>query len=100
MKRGMEALDFSRVRLHCILTCFLFCFIGYFNGLGETALVMIQGVAGAFAVRIPVAVAMSRQPEPSLFKIGLGIPCATVLQIIICLICYRYVQKKAGRGEV
>lgn len=86
--------------IDCILTCFLFCFIGYFNGLGETALVMIQGVAGAFAVRIPVAVAMSRQPEPSLFKIGLGIPCATVLQIIICIICYRYVQKKAERGAV
>ena len=66
-----------------------------FGVIGIVLTAVIAFGAGAFAVRIPVAVAMSRKPEPSLFKIGLGIPCATVLQIIICLICYRYVQKKA-----
>ena len=33
--------------IDCLLTCFLFCFIGFYNGRGETAFVMIQGLIGA-----------------------------------------------------
>ena len=75
--------------IDCLLTCFLFCFIGFFNGLGMTRFVMIQGIIGAFLVRIPVAFLMSRQTLVSMFHIGLATPCSTLLQVALCLIWFR-----------
>lgn len=80
--------------IDCLLTCFLFCFIGFFNGIGLTRFVMIQGIIGAFFVRVPVSFLMSRLEPVSLFKIGLATPCSTVVQIILCLICMWYVNKR------
>ena len=34
----------------CLLTAFLFCFMGFFNGCARTRFVMLQGIAGAFLV--------------------------------------------------
>ncbi len=79
--------------IDCLLTCFLFCFIGFFNGLGETGFVMIQGIAAAFLIRIPVAWWMSRTTG-RLFYIGLGIPCATVIQILACFFYYSRIKSK------
>ena len=80
--------------IDCLLTCFLFCFIGFFNGLGMTRFVMIQGIVGAFLVRIPVAFLMSREVPVSMFHIGLATPCSTVLQVIMCLVCFMAANKK------
>lgn len=74
--------------IDCLLTCFLFCFIGFFNGMERTRFVMIQGIAGAFLIRIPVAFLMSRQVPVSLFHVGLATPCSTVLQITMCFIYF------------
>ena len=79
--------------IDCLLTCFLFCFIGFFNGLGETGFVMVQGIAAAFLVRIPVAWWMSRATG-RLFYIGLGVPCATVLQISACFVFYAHLRRR------
>ena len=73
--------------IDCLLTCFLFCFIGYYNGVGNTKFVMLQGICGAFLVRIPVALVMSRMTG-SLFLIGLATPCSTIIQIIMCFIVF------------
>ena len=70
--------------LDCILTSFLFCFCGYFNGCGKTLFVMVQGIVGAFLVRIPVSYFVSRIAGVSLFYIGLATPASTVVQIILC----------------
>ena len=62
----------------CLLTPFLFCFMGYYNGCEKTLFVMLQGLIGAFGVRIPVVYLVSRLEDPSLFQIGLadaGIQC-------------------------
>lgn len=80
--------------IDCLLTCFLFCFIGYFNGTGKTLFVMVQGIIGAFAIRIPVAFLMSSIQPVSLFRIGLATPCATIVQITMCLIAYRIFNRK------
>ena len=82
--------------IDCLLTCFLFCFIGYFNGLGETGFVMLQGIAAAFLIRIPVAWWMSRA-SGRLFYIGLGVPLSTVAQILACF-GYLAWLKKRERG--
>ena len=84
--------------IDCLLTCFLFCFIGFFNGLGMTRFVMVQGIVGAFLVRIPVAFAMSRQVPVSMFHVGLATPCSTLLQVILCLIWFRRAGRIYGGG--
>lgn len=80
--------------IDCLLTCFLFCFIGFFNGMERTRFVMIQGIAGAFLVRIPVAFLMSRQVHVSLFHVGLATPCSTVLQITMCFIYFAALHRR------
>ena len=86
--------------IDCLFTCFLFCFIGFFNGIGLTRFVMIQGIVGAFLVRVPVSFLMSRLEPVSLFKIGLATPCSTVVQIILCFICMWFcIIKKERRGN-
>jgi len=80
--------------IDCLLTPFLFCFIGYFNGYGRTLFVMIQGLVGAFCVRIPVAFFVSRLPGATLFHIGLATPASTIIQIILCLIMMHILKKK------
>lgn len=86
--------------IDCLLTCFLFCFIGYYNGTGKTAFVMLQGICGAFLVRIPVAFLMQNIGNGSLFLIGMSIPCSTVLQIIMCFSALAYYKKKAQTTAV
>ena len=80
--------------IDCLLTAFLFCFIGYFSGRGKTMFVMLQGIIGAFGVRVPVSFAMSRIPNVRLFYIGLATPCSTVVQIILCIVYYLRVSRK------
>ena len=79
--------------IDCLFTCFLFCFIGFYNGLGYTGFVSVQGVAAAFLVRIPVAILM-RRVLGTLFGIGLGVPVATVCQILACFVFLRHLSKK------
>jgi putative MATE family efflux protein len=81
--------------IDCVLTAILFCFIGYFNGCGKTVFVMMQGVFGAFFVRIPVVYLMSRMDGASLFHIGLGTPISSAAQIVMCIIAYCVYQKNA-----
>ncbi len=96
----LSAADYLKAyAIDCLLTCFLFCFIGFFNGLGMTRFVMLQGIVGAFLVRIPVAFLMSREVPVSMFHIGLATPCSTVLQVALCLICFRAANKN-HRGEI
>ena len=82
----LAAADYLRAyAIDCVLTSFLFCFIGYFSGLGKTTFVLIQGIAGAFLVRIPVSFFASRRADATLFQIGLATPMSTVLQILLCV---------------
>ena len=70
--------------IDCLLTSFLFCFVGFFNGCGQTLFVMAQGMVGALGVRLPVALLVSRAADSSLFHLGLAIPASTVVQICLC----------------
>ena len=83
--------------IDCLLTPFLFCFIGFYNGYGKTVLVMVQGIIGAFGIRIPVAYLMSRSATASLFHIGLATPCSTTVQIVICLAALVVLGKRLAR---
>lgn len=80
--------------IDCLLTSILFCFIGYYNGCRKTMFVMIQGIIGAFCVRVPVAYLVSRISGVTLFHIGLATPCSTVIQIILCFIMFKHLENK------
>ena len=80
--------------IDCLLTAVLFCFVGYFNGCGKTVFVMVQGVVGAFCVRIPAVYLMSQLEGASLFHIGLGTPISSVAQIILCILAYRFYKRE------
>ena len=76
------------------LTSFLFCFIGYFNGMGKTFFTMIQGLVGGIAIRIPMVFIMKNLPNTNLFLIGLSTPIATFCQILMCFAYYFMLRKK------
>ncbi len=59
-----------------------------------TRFVMLQGIAGAFLVRVPVSFFMSRQTPVSLFNIGLATPLSSTLQITLCFLCFALWRKK------
>lgn len=80
--------------IDCLLTCFLFCFVGFYNGMEYTLFVMIEGSIGALLVRVPVSYLMSKVRPVSLFKIGLAIPCSTVVQIILCFGFLFYLKRR------
>ena len=83
--------------IDCLLTAFLFCYIGYFNGTGATIFVMLQGIIGAFGVRLPVSWIVSRQAWATLFYIGLATPASTLIQITLCGVYFIYTLRKQRR---
>ena len=85
--------------IDCLLTAVLFCFVGYFNGCGRTVFVMVQGVVGAFCVRIPAVYFISRMENITLFHIGLATPLSSVVQILLCVAAYRLYRRRE-RQEV
>ncbi|MBR3874798.1 MAG: MATE family efflux transporter [Clostridia bacterium] len=88
------AADYLRAyAIDTLLTSFMFCFVGYFNGCGQTTFVMLQGFVGAFLVRIPVSFLMSRITQ-RLFLIGMATPCSTFVQILLCLWWFGRMNKR------
>lgn len=97
----LAAADYLRAyAIDTLLVSFLFCFTGYFNGCGRTTFVMLQGIIGAFCVRIPVSYLMSRQPGTSLFRVGLAIPLSTVLQISVCVLYFIHSERQRGKQQL
>ena len=84
--------------IDCVLTAFLFCFMGYFNGCGNTTFVMIQGIIGGIGVRLPVSWAMSKLLPVSLFRIGLATPVSSAVQIVLCVGFFLVTQRGRRKG--
>jgi putative efflux protein, MATE family len=90
-----DAADYLKAyAIDCLLVAFMFCFEGFCNGLGKTRFVMIQGITGAFGVRVPVSYMMSKAVPVSLFKIGLATPCSTAVQIVIFAAYFFFNRKR------
>jgi len=92
-----ESADYLKgYAIDCLFCSFLFCFIGYFCGKGQSTFSMIQGIMGAFCFRIPFAFLMFSLglAEQNLFFISLASPVSTVVQIIVCLVYFFITKKK------
>lgn len=91
----LAAWDYMKAyAVDCLLTAIMFSMIGYFNGCGKTTFVMIQGIVGAFCVRIPVSYLMSTIEPVSLFKVGLATPASSFVQVILCITYFIFLSRK------
>ncbi len=95
MEVTMAAADYLKAyAIDCLLTAFLFCFVGFYNGIGKTRFVMIQGICGAFMIRVPLSFIFSKMKPISLFRIGLATPSSTIVQIFLCFMVLLMVKKE------
>ncbi len=96
----LAAADYLKAyAIDCLLTSFLFCFMGYFNGCGKTTFVMIQGIIGGICFRLPLSWIFSKIEPVTLFHIGLATPVSTFVQIIICFAYFAIMQHKEKRKQ-
>lgn len=92
------AADYLRgFAIDVLLTSFLFCFTGYFNGCGKTAFVMAEGIIGSFGIRIPVSYFFSKAARLSLFHISLGTPASSAVQIALCIIYFAWLGRRTAK---
>lgn len=48
----LAAADYLKAyAIDCMLTAIFFCYTGFYNGIGKTKFVMVQGILGAFEDR-------------------------------------------------
>jgi putative MATE family efflux protein len=80
--------------IDCLLTAIFFCYIGFYNGIGRTKFVMVQGIVGAFGVRVPVSYFMSLRSDATHFDIGLATPASSLLQTILCLVFMAWLNSR------
>ncbi|MEG2198746.1 MAG: MATE family efflux transporter [Anaerovorax sp.] len=80
--------------IECLILSMAYCFTGYFNGLGKSTFVMVQGLLAIFLVRIPYAYLASKSANPSLFEIGLSAVAAAGFSLIVCVVYYSLREKK------
>ncbi len=80
--------------IDALIVSVLFCLMGYFNGCGRTTFVMIQGILGAFAVRVPACWLLSRVEPVSLLRIGLSVPLSTITQTLIFVVYLLWLRHK------
>ena len=95
------AADYLRAyAIDCLFTSIFFCYTGYYNGIGQTRFVMLQGIAGAFGVRVPVSYLISRTANATLFHIGLAMPLSSIVQLLLCLGFMVYLKRKKPEQTV
>lgn len=74
-----------------------FCLLGYFNGIGKTGFVMVQGLLSSFLVRIPLSYVLSRMPNTSMALISIAVPVSALSGLVLSLIYFRYLRKKEAK---
>lgn len=91
----LAAADYLKAyAIDCLFTSIFFCYTGFYNGIGQTKFVMVQGILGAFFVRVPVSYLMSIQPNTTLFHIGLATPMSSILQLVLCVGFMMWLRRK------
>ena len=78
-----------------LLTPSVFCFLGYFNGSERTTFVMIQGLASAFLVRVPLSYLLSTLPGAGMFTIALAVPASALVNLLACLLYDLHLRRQA-----
>ncbi len=77
-----------------LMTAFIFCFLGYFNGRGRTKFALIQGIITAFLVRIPLSYIFSILPQTNLLLISIAVPASAFFELLLCVFYFIKLQKE------
>ena len=94
------ALYFKSCSFEYMIIAVSFCMLGFFNGLGKTAFVMLQGLLSAFAVRIPLSYLFRYLPDTDMLMIGIAVPVSAAASLILCIVYYFIVNKKCDRNKM
>lgn len=96
-----SALEYLRsYAFDTVFVCFIFCFTGFFNGIGKTTFVMAQAIFGACCLRIPLAYWISTWENTNLFLIGLATPISTLVQILLFVLYYLHLFQSKKQMEI
>ena len=74
--------------LECLILSVAYCLTGYFNGIGKSTFVMIQGLCANFLIKVPYAYFALHFMEDKLFQIGFANVYGALFILFICLIYY------------
>lgn len=80
--------------VECLILSAAYCLTGYFNGVGRTTFVMVQGLCSIFLVKIPFAYYASMKAEPVLFEIGFASALAAIFTFVVAFAYYFVVKNK------
>lgn len=84
----------------CILICIIFTMNSYFNGCGKSLISFAHSMAATFGVRIPLCRLSIKYCVGTLTPMGLCMPAASIVSLIICSIYFIWLRKKGvGQGE-
>ena len=75
-----------------------FCFSGYFCACGRSEISFIHNISAIALVRIPGVYLTSKLFPDTLFPMGLATAAGSLLSVIICVIAYAILQKKAAKA--
>ena len=79
----------------CIFAGIHFCFSGYFCACGRAILSFIHNILAIILVRIPGAYLTSQLFPTTLLPMGLATAAGSLLSVLICLIVFRIIRRKA-----
>lgn len=83
--------------IECFVLSIAYCFMGYFNGIGKTTFVMVQGLLSIFIVKIPFAWFASTRSNPNLFQIGMSTAWAASFTLLLCIWFYLHCKKRVQK---
>ena len=83
----------------CIFAGIHFSFSGYFCACGKSGLSFLHNIIAIMFVRVPGVYLTSKLFPTTLFPMGLATATGSLLSVIICVIAFAVITKKAGRKD-
>lgn len=84
----------------CLLAGIHFCFSGYFCACGHSELSFMHNMITLFFARIPGVYLASIMYPHTLFPMGLVTAAGSLVSVIICLIAFAWLQRRAQNNQV
>ncbi len=83
----------------CALAGVHFCFSGYFTACGYSIVSFCHNVASIVTARVPLAYLFSMQYASTLYPMGWAAPIGSGVSVVICLVAYWFLRKRAAQRE-
>lgn len=80
----------------CIFAGIHFTFSGYFCACGRSEFSFLHNIIAIVLVRIPGVYLTSLWFPDTLFPMGIATACGSLISVVICLLVFRYLKRKAA----